>query len=246
MLEQPVALATTIRSPKSWVTRRMYGVSPQPAQAPENSNSGSSWAAPLTVSRGSALRSSGGIARKASHFSRSMSRRSRYGTMLMALCPTSVLLLAGQTSTQTPHPVQSSGATWIVSRWPGRSRDLNSLVTKPASAGTSASGKTFIRMLACGQTMAHLPQSMQIVSSQSGICWAMARFSHLVVPVGKVPSTGSALTGSRSPSPAMSRAVTCWTKSGAWSGTSALRTCAVFTAPSVTLPRRAMDASMAA
>ncbi len=102
-------------------------------------------------------------------------------------------------------------------------------------------------MAACGQTMAHLPQSMQIVSSQTGICWAIARFSYLVVPVGKVPSTGSALTGSRSPSPAMIRAVTCLTKSGALSGTSAFmaadRRC---TSPSVTLPRRAMEASMAA
>ena len=94
--------------------------------------------------------------------------------------------------------------------------------------------------------MAHLPQSMQIVSSQTGICWAIARFSHFVVPVGNVPSTGSALTGSRSPSPAMSRAVTSLTKSGALSGTSARMAAAPLTWPSVTLPRRAMDASMAA
>ena len=44
--EQPVALAISIRSPKSWVTNLMYGVSPQ---APENSNRGRlSWL-PLTV-----------------------------------------------------------------------------------------------------------------------------------------------------------------------------------------------------
>jgi hypothetical protein len=61
--------------------------------------------------------------------------------MLMALCPTSVLLLAGQTSTHTPHPVQSSGATWMVRRWPGSSRDLNSLFGKPiGEAGVAASG----------------------------------------------------------------------------------------------------------
>ena len=34
--------------------------------------------------------------------------------MLIALCFTSVFDFAGQTSTQTAHPVQSSGATWIV------------------------------------------------------------------------------------------------------------------------------------
>jgi hypothetical protein len=39
--------------------------------------------------------------------------------------------------------------------------------------------------------MAHLPQSMQIAGSQTGMCWAMARFSYLVVPVGNVPSTGN-------------------------------------------------------
>ena len=40
MEEHPVALATIMRSPKSWVISLMYGVSPQPAQAPENSNRG--------------------------------------------------------------------------------------------------------------------------------------------------------------------------------------------------------------
>ena len=56
--------------------------------------------------------------------------------------------------------------------------------------------------------MAHLPQSMQMSGSQIGISWAIARFSYCAVPVGNVPSTGSADTGSRSPSPAISRAVT--------------------------------------
>ena len=109
----------------------------------------------------------------------------------MALWLTSVLLLAGQTSTHTPQPVQSSGATWIVRRWPGRSRDRNSLCRKPSGApATAASGKTFIRIVAWGQTIAHLPQSMQIAGSQTGIFWAMARFSYFAVPVGNVPSTG--------------------------------------------------------
>ncbi len=103
-----------------------------------------------------------------------------------------------------------------------------------------------MRIAACGQTMAHLPQSMQMGSSQTGICGAIARFSYLVVPVGKVPSTGSALTGSRSPSPAISRAVTDLMKSGTLSGTSARIGSASPTEPRVTLPRRSMDWSMAA
>jgi pyruvate-ferredoxin/flavodoxin oxidoreductase len=40
----------------------------------------------------------------------------------MALCFASDLLRAGHTSTQMPHPVQSSGATWMVSRVPARSK----------------------------------------------------------------------------------------------------------------------------
>src|SRR6478736_7891516 len=140
--------------------------------------------------------------------------------MLMALWLESVLLLAGHTSTQTPQPVQSSGATWIVSRCSGSSRDLNSLWRKLAgAASTDAVGKTFIRIVACGQTIAHLPQSMQIAGSQIGISWAMARFSYIVVPVGNVPSTGRALTGNWSPSPAIRRAVILATNSGTSSAT---------------------------
>ena len=45
MEEHPVAFAIIIWSPNSWVMFLMYGVSPQPAQAPENSNSGwENWA----------------------------------------------------------------------------------------------------------------------------------------------------------------------------------------------------------
>ena len=40
--EQPVALAIIMRSPTSCVTSLAYGVSPQPAQAPENSSKGCS------------------------------------------------------------------------------------------------------------------------------------------------------------------------------------------------------------
>ena len=135
---------------------------------------------PLTVSCGSASRSRRGIDWKKSHRSRSTSRWSATGSMLMALWLESVLLLAGQTSTQTPQPVQSSGATWIVSRCSGSSRDRNSLWRKSAgAASTEAVGKTFIRIVACGQTIAHLPQSMQIDGSQIGIVWAIARFSYL-------------------------------------------------------------------
>jgi hypothetical protein len=108
----------------------------------------------------------------------------------------------------------------MVRWWPSRSFDRNGLVKKSSGAAAATSSpNTFIRMVACGQTMAHLPQSMHTSGSQMGISLAIERFSYVAVPVGNVPSTGSALTGSRSPSPAMSVAVTRLTKSGASSGT---------------------------
>ena len=52
------------------------------------------------------------------------------GAMSIALCFTSSLLRAGQTSTHTPQPVQSSGATWIVSWCPGSSRERKRLLAE--------------------------------------------------------------------------------------------------------------------
>ncbi len=128
--------------------------------------------------------------------------------MSMALCAATSLLLAGQIATHTPHPVQSSGATWIVTSLPGSLRSVHSFERKPAGAPASPPGSnTFILMAACGQTSAQRAQSMQISGSQIGISAAIERFSQRAVPVGKVPSTGIALTGSRSPSPAIMRAV---------------------------------------
>ena len=76
-----------------------------------------------------------------------------------------------------------------------------------------------MRIVACGHTIAHLPQSIQMSGSQIGISLAIARFSYCEVDVGNVPSTGSALTGRRSPSPAINRAVTLRTNSLASGGT---------------------------
>ena len=94
------------------------------------------------------------------------------------LCFTCSLLIAGHTSTHTPHPVQSSGATWIVIHRPGSSRSFHSFQRKPSGAWSIETGsKTFIRIAACGQTSAHFAQSMQIAGSHDGISRAMLRFS---------------------------------------------------------------------
>ena len=116
------------------------------------------------------------------------------------MCAGFALSFAGQTSTQMRQPVQSSGETWIVMRIPGRSFARQSFERNPSGAPSSAAGsKTFMRIAACGQTSAHFAQSMQIDSSQIGSSSARFRFSKCAVPTANVPSTGSALTGSRSP-----------------------------------------------
>ena len=118
----------------------MYGVSPHPAHAPENSNNGCSAWDPFTESWGRASRSISGIVRKKSHDCLSAGRWSAAGSMLMALCRTSVFDFAGQTSTQTPHPVQSSGATWIVIAIPATSLDRKDFDLKPSGAPASTEG----------------------------------------------------------------------------------------------------------
>src|SRR5436305_4946169 len=74
-------------------------------------------------------------------------------------------------------------------------------------------------MAACGQASAHWLHWMQTSGSQIGISSARLRFSQRVVPMGQVPSTGKAETGSRSPLPAIITAVTFCTKSGASAAT---------------------------
>src|SRR5512136_1418765 len=124
--------------------------------------------------------------------------------MFKALRPAWVLSLAGQASTHKAQPVQSSGAIWMVYLVPGNSLNLASMDLKAAGADAAyLESYTLARMTACGQTKTHLPHWMQRSFSQAGISKAMLRFSHLVVPVGKVPSTGKALTGRLSPSPLM-------------------------------------------
>src|SRR5208337_826014 len=91
------------------------GVSPQPAQAPENSNSGWMNCEPLMVFRLTSFGSTSGSVRKYSQLAASWSRRGSWGDMLMAFLSVFsplTFLHEGQALTQTPHPVQSSEETW--------------------------------------------------------------------------------------------------------------------------------------
>ena len=98
-----MALAMTMRSPKSWVISLTYGVSPQPAHAPENSNSGFLNWLPFTVLVLSAPANSGSVWANSQFFSCAAWLDSGYIT--------SAFSLAGQTFTQLPQPVQSMGLT---------------------------------------------------------------------------------------------------------------------------------------
>ena len=103
MEEQPVALATIMRSPNSWVTSFTYGVSPQPAQAPENSKSGFlSWASLMVLGCASPL-NSGSVWAYSQFFSSAV--------WVARGFMTSALFFAGQTCAQFSQPVQSSGET---------------------------------------------------------------------------------------------------------------------------------------
>src|SRR5476649_2337883 len=161
MEEQPVALAISMRSPKSCVINLMYGVSPQPLQAPENSKSGCSNCTSLTWLMESAVRSVSGIFRKNSQLAASASRKGACGTMLMARCFGWLLLFAGQTCTHSVQPVQSSGATCSVYlrsfiSFQRAGTDLNA-AGAPFSSGSSY---TLARITLCGHTRTHLPHCM--------------------------------------------------------------------------------------
>src|SRR5512138_2052616 len=96
---------------------------------------------------------------------------------------------------------------------------LGMLLYVSGALASRAFSYTFCRMTACGQTMTHLPHWMHRSDSQTGMSSEMLRFSHCVVPVGKEPSTGMALTGRVSPSKASIGPITLRTKSGALAGT---------------------------
>ena len=86
----------------------MYGVSPQPAQAPENSNSGSRNCVPRTVPKSSRERSIAGSVSKKAMLSRSAATSGSRASRLIALRTGSPGEVTGHASTHSAHPVQSS------------------------------------------------------------------------------------------------------------------------------------------
>ena len=106
-----MALATVSRSPNSWDNSLTYGVSPQPAQAPENSNRGSSSCEPLIVATSTRARSISGNVWKNSHSRSERSSSPSLATMSSDLWPACVFDSTGQMIEQILQPVQSEGDT---------------------------------------------------------------------------------------------------------------------------------------
>src|SRR5271157_366902 len=216
MDEQPVALAMIARSPNSCDTSLIYGVSPQPAHALENSNSGRTNWLPFMVSVLKSFASVSGILRKNSQFFASVSRSGVCGFMMIA----SPLPVIGQFWTHTPQPVQSSTATCIVylrpvNSLPFASTDLNDAGAPARCFGSYALG----RMVACGQSREHRWHWMHTAGFHTGTFSAILRFSYWVVAVGQMPSAGICETLMVCPICLRRVPITCLTNSGASSGT---------------------------
>ena len=107
------------RSPNNWDSSFRYGVSPQPAQAPENSNSGCRNWVPRTVPKSTRDRSATGSVSKNAMFSRSAATSGSLAVRLIALCSGFPGALTGHACTHSSHPVQSSTYTWSVKRASG-------------------------------------------------------------------------------------------------------------------------------
>ena len=90
--------------------------------------------------------------------------------MLIALRRGFSLFFAGQTTTQRPHPVQSSAATWIVNCFSPKVFGARGARTgRSDGASESREGsKIFPRMVAWGQCIEHFMHWMQTAGSQTG------------------------------------------------------------------------------
>ena len=163
----------------------MYGVSPHPAQAPENSISGCLNWLPFTVL--TFIKSPFGatflVSTANAQFSTSFSWVSN-GSI------TNAFSLAGQTSAQFPHPVQSIVLTCILYFNPFTSLPLASTATNASGAAANSSSVTRTGLIhACGQTNEHLLHCIQFSGFHSGTLTAIPRFSYAAVPHGNVPSS---------------------------------------------------------
>ncbi len=164
----------------------MYGVSPQPAQAPENSNSGSRNCVPRTVPKSTRDRSATGSVSKNAMFSRSAATSGSRGARLIALRAGSpgardrarldAQLAAG--AVLDVHLQREAG----VREPAGVQRSRPEIRRAPRPAATRRNSVD--RITLCGQTKLQLPHWMHRSGSQSATSSEMLRFSYAAVPLG--------------------------------------------------------------
>ena len=141
--------------------------------------------------------------------------------MSMALCLTRSLSLAGQTSTHSPQPVQSSGATWMTIFQPGYSLPFQSAALKP-SGGLGQQGRVECLHADRGVGAAQRAQpaldaDLRVPDRECpGRCSASRTAS---CRWGTCRRTGMALTGRSSPRLAIIMPSTSLTNAGALAGT---------------------------
>ena len=116
----------------------MYGVSPQPAQAPENSNSGCRNCVPRTVPKSTRDRSATGSVSKNAMLSRSAATSGSRGARLIALRAGSSGAPTGHACTHSSQPVQSSTYTCSVKRVSGSPRASSGADRKSGGAPASS------------------------------------------------------------------------------------------------------------
>src|SRR6185312_8030185 len=120
MEEQPVALATISRSPNSCDSSLMYGVSPQPAQAPENSNSGCRNCVPRTVPKSTRERSATGSVSKNAMLSRSAATSGSRAARLIAVRADETAVAALDAQAGIPFRDQLGDVALLVGRGAAR------------------------------------------------------------------------------------------------------------------------------
>ena len=204
---------------ESWDSTFRYGVSPQPAHAPENSK-----AAPAIGPTHCAEIEPRAIIGRNRFEERDVLARGDHqrhgGAEVDRLGDRGPLTPTGQASTHKPQPVQSSHTPAAYNWAFGNAHGVDRRGVEPLVRPTVV---TVIELGPDDTVRTHegeLPHWMQCPTSPNRDQVEMQRFSQAVVPLGKVPSAGNALTGSRFPMLAIISAVTAWTNSGADSGTS--------------------------
>ena len=152
----------------------MYAVSPHPAHAPENSINGCLNWLPLTVFAG--ITSTFGAT--SSGFTANAQLSNSVSSWVSIGFITKAFSLAGHMSAQFPHPVQSSGLTWILYFNPSNPLPNAFLASNPSGALANSSSVTNTGLIhAWGHIKEHWLHWIQLSIIHSGTSTAIPRFS---------------------------------------------------------------------